>query len=167
MIKIIINVLLAILLLLGTLVAISLVSKGTTINSEPYKNLAELYNSDEFKELYYRFFSSGNELDLRLSYLSRFYGVSNKLVRAIISCESNFKADAINYKAKVGKDIGYFQINSYYHQQKALAMNLDIFNPDDNLEYGFYLLKKEGTKPWRWSKKCQSAQLNLEKNAES
>lgn len=76
------------------------------------------------------------------------------LARRIIKCESNFKADAVNNQAKVGQDIGYFQLNSYFWKDTMLDMGWNIYNPLDNLEAGFWLLSKQGSSPWIWSEHC-------------
>lgn len=84
------------------------------------------------------------------------YQVSQALVEAIIFCESRNKADAVGTAAVVGIDIGYWQINTYWHEETARAMGYDIYNPEDNLRYGFWLLATEGTKHWNASKHCWS-----------
>ena len=91
--------------------------------------------------------------------LARTYRVNATVAKAIISCESQNDPNATrkNYN-KEGKlwseDHGYFQINDYYQQATMEKMGLDILNPLDNLKYGMYLLKTQGTTPWNWSKKC-------------
>jgi len=91
--------------------------------------------------------------------LANKYEIDWALARRIIQCESSWKADAVNHDAVVGKDVGYWQINTYYHQARALGMGYDISQPTDNLEYGFYLLDAEGTQPWKWSRECWSAKM--------
>lgn len=93
-------------------------------------------------------------IDKIITLLSYEYMVDEQLARRIIMCESSFNPDARNYNAKVGVDIGYFQINSHYWEAKMLEMGWDIYNPYDNLRAGFWLLSKQGTQPWFWSKHC-------------
>ncbi len=51
-------------------------------------------------------------------------------------------------------DVGVMQINTEYHEERALEMNLDLYTLDGNLSYGKYLYEKEGTKPWASSRAC-------------
>jgi len=76
------------------------------------------------------------------------------LAEAIIQCESSGRSHVTNLKASVGKDVGYFQVNTYFHEDKAKLMGLDLNNYDDNLEYGVWLLAKYGTAPWKASEHC-------------
>ena len=84
------------------------------------------------------------------------YGQDETLVRKIIFCESTVYAHATGTKAVVGIDVGYFQINTYFHEATAKKMGLDIYKWEDNLEYGFWLMSREGTQPWSASKFCWS-----------
>ena len=88
--------------------------------------------------------------------LSVKYHQNELLVREIIYCESRGVPSARNLQAVVGVDIGYWQINTFYHLASAKAVGLDIYNQWDNLEYGFILLSNQGTRPWNWSKPCWS-----------
>jgi len=83
----------------------------------------------------------------------------NLLIESIIKCESSGNPKALRAIKGHGKDVGYFQINTFYHGRVARKMGLNLYNPIDNLEYGMYLLNKEGTKPWRASKRCWSPLL--------
>ncbi len=119
-------------------------------------------------------------LDERVSFLAKKYGVNEYSAREIIRCESRWKPDAVgnNWRYKklldangnivlnaAGKptyvkdyiwsrDIGYWQINTYYHKADMAKLGWDIYDPADNLEAGFYLFSKQGAKPWAWSKPC-------------
>ena len=88
--------------------------------------------------------------------LSNKYGVSQPLVEAIIFCESGERPHVVGTDAVVGKDIGYWQINTYFHTETSQRMGLDIYDPADNLEYGFWLLSEQGTQPWSASEYCWS-----------
>lgn len=116
---------------------------GTPPQTEPVSGL------DMSRETYLEF-----NIDTHITYLSSEYGLNENLVRRIIQCESGFVKDAIGTKAVVGKDIGLFQLNTYYHKNTMLSRGMDIYDPKDNLEYGFMLLNKEGVKPWEASSKC-------------
>ncbi len=74
-------------------------------------------------------------------------------------CESHGKPDAVNINYnKEGKewsrDVGYMQWNNFYWKEQALKDGYDIFDPDQNLEYGFVVMKKQGLEPWKYSKSC-------------
>ena len=84
------------------------------------------------------------------------YKVDSQLANAIIFCESSNNPEAVGNLSKVGKDIGLMQINSYFHEKAAKELGLDIYQLEGNVEYGFRLLSKEGTRPWASSKKCWS-----------
>ena len=56
-------------------------------------------------------------------------------------------------------DIGWWQLNDYYHKESAKRLGLDINNEWDNLEYGFILWTKEGLKPWKASEPCWSKSI--------
>jgi soluble lytic murein transglycosylase-like protein len=94
------------------------------------------------------------KLETELDLFSKEYGVSEEMARKIIFCESSNNPYAVNKHTDVGEDIGYFQINTYYHQKKAKELGFDIFNPVDNLAYGFWLIKHEGTRHWSSSSAC-------------
>lgn len=85
---------------------------------------------------------------------SRDYGVPEQRARDIIWCESRGKAEARNYQAVVGVDIGYWQLNSYYWEVPMAERGWDIYNPEHNLEAGFWLYSVQGSDPWNWSAHC-------------
>lgn len=98
-------------------------------------------------------------LESEVSRLSVKYGVSETLVNKIIKCESSMYGNAVNHnKLKDGTiwstDWGYLQINDYYHQKTMEKLGLNIKDEFDSLEYGFMLLKSQGTQPWKASKLC-------------
>lgn len=90
--------------------------------------------------------------------LSSKYNVSKTEVLAVISCESNFKGDAINYNKNGTIDRSYFQINSV-HQNEMERLGLNIKNKWDSLEFGFMLMAKQGLKPWYSSEHCWSSKI--------
>lgn len=47
-----------------------------------------------------------------------------------------------------------FQINNFYHEDAMTKLGLDYNDRWDALEYGFMLLKEQGTTPWKASKSC-------------
>jgi hypothetical protein len=98
--------------------------------------------------------------DNQVKILSAIYKVDEDLARKIIKCESTiYKHKAINENLdELGNvwsiDVGYWQINDYWHEETAKKLGFDIYDEWDNLEYGFYLFKNYGTKPWKASEKC-------------
>lgn len=100
-------------------------------------------------------------LDSEINRLTVKYSIDKNLAYAIMSCESSLKPEARNVnfdKANTAwsADIGYWQINDYFHKSRMNDLGLDINNQWDNLEYGFILLKASGTQPWSASKGCWS-----------
>jgi soluble lytic murein transglycosylase-like protein len=97
------------------------------------------------------------QVDL-ISYYAKQYGQNETLARKIIYCESGNKKDAIGYNYRKGElwstDIGYWQINNYYHQARMTELGLNIYNTEDNIKFGFMLLSEQGTTPWKASEKC-------------
>ena len=103
-------------------------------------------------------------LDERISILAEKYGVNETAARRIMKCESGMNPNAVGYnyrwdkelgkKVVWSKDIGYWQMNTYYQKGDMLRKGWDIFNPLDNLEAGFYLFSKQGGQPWSASYYC-------------
>lgn len=54
----------------------------------------------------------------------------------------------------VGIDVGYFQINTHFHQAAARELGYDITEPAQNVAYGLHLLATRGTAPWSASRHC-------------
>ncbi len=99
--------------------------------------------------------------DTEITRLANKYGQSESLARRIIKCEAQMYGSAVNENRDSeglvwSRDWSYFQINDYYHEATARKMGLDIKNGYDNLEYGFYLMSKQGTTPWGASRHCWS-----------
>ena len=87
------------------------------------------------------------------------YGVDPELAIAITYCEgSSYKRVGNNKNIKDGQhwstDVGWWQINDYYHEARAMGMGLDIRNDKDNIIYGLFLLGTEGVNHWKASKNC-------------
>jgi len=97
-------------------------------------------------------------LNVRIEALATKYGVDVSVANRIIKCESSFKENAFNKNIKDGvhwsTDFGYFQVNDFFHEKEMIKIGLDIHTPNDNLEYGFYLLQRDGTRHWKASSKC-------------
>ena len=93
-----------------------------------------------------------------LPYLANKYNVNETLARNIIACESRNDPNAKNDNYTEGvywsSDYGYWQINDYHHESVASKRGFNIYVWEENLEYGFLLLKEQGTQPWRASQHC-------------
>lgn len=87
--------------------------------------------------------------------------LKQKILRAIIDCESSNR-HVIGTLSKMGIDIGKCQINTYWHEERAASMGLNLYDPEDNMEYCLYLFDSEGVKPWRSSQVCWRQELEKE-----
>ena len=77
------------------------------------------------------------------------YGLDARLVEKIVYCESRGRFDAINTNKNGTTDKGLLQINSIHNTRE-----LDMFDPEDNLDFGLKMMQKQGLKPWLASSKC-------------
>lgn len=91
--------------------------------------------------------------DEQIHLLAVKYGQDEILARKIIACESSMYPSALHVNKNGTKDFGAWQINEI-HRDNALALGYNIYNETDNLEFGFLLLKEQGTRPWNASKHC-------------
>lgn len=88
------------------------------------------------------------------------YGQSEKLARKIIHCEARQYGSGAEHKNydKQGvhwsTDWGWWQINDYYNEAPAAKRGFNIYDKWDNLEFGFIMLKEQGTQPWLASSAC-------------
>lgn len=85
---------------------------------------------------------------------ARIAGMDGNRVLKIAMCESNFDSAAIGERAVVGKDLGLFQINSYFHGDRADELGLDLMDAYDNTKFAVMLMRSEGLKPWKASQHC-------------
>lgn len=83
-----------------------------------------------------------------------------KIMQKIAQCESgnqHFEHGQPLVRGNTNRtvDVGKFQINSV-HFKTAEAMELNVFDEDDNQTFALYLFETEGTAPWNSSIKCWS-----------
>lgn len=83
-------------------------------------------------------------------------------------CESNMSQDkrGYNYRFKLvdgvktkylwSTDIGYWQINNYYHEDRAKSLGMDIYTYEGNRDYALLLYNENGLKDWGASSACWS-----------
>ncbi len=76
----------------------------------------------------------------------------------ICQCESGSKHFDANGEVLRGRvnplDIGFCQINLYYHSNRASRLGFDLFTEYGNKGYAIWLYEKQGAAPWVWSKSC-------------
>ncbi|HVU06185.1 MAG TPA: hypothetical protein VHE10_00075 [Candidatus Paceibacterota bacterium] len=88
----------------------------------------------------------------------RDYFKDTPILAEVARCESTFRqfgSDGNVIRGKVNKDdVGVMQINTYYHEDTAESLGLDIYTIDGNLAYGKHLYEKFGLDPWKSSSKC-------------
>jgi len=86
------------------------------------------------------------------------YGQNPKTAIAIIKCESKIRQFDKKGNVLRGEvnplDVGLFQINEKYHLADSEKMGIDIHSTRGNIVFGVWLMKKQGTTPWNWSKSC-------------
>lgn len=99
--------------------------------------------------------STGETLQQAVHRLSTKYDQDEFLVNKIIKCESSMYKSATHVNRNGTTDYGPLQINSV-HSGKMQAMGLSIYKWEDSLEFGFMLLKRNGTRDWSASKSCWS-----------
>ena len=78
----------------------------------------------------------------------------------IARCESHFRQldqdGEIHRGVKNPADVGVMQINEYYHLDRSVEENYDIYTLPGNTAYARELYQDQGTDPWNSSKTCWS-----------
>lgn len=86
------------------------------------------------------------------------YFADTPILAEVAWCESSdrhFDKDGSVLRGKVDPDdVGVMQINTRYHEEKAVSMGMDLYTLNGNLAYAKYLYEKQGLKPWRHSEPC-------------
>jgi hypothetical protein len=76
----------------------------------------------------------------------------------VARCESTFRhtlADGSVLTGRVdNRDTGVMQINTYYHGATMEAMELDVYDIEDNMAYARHLYEQQGLQPWSASRPC-------------
>lgn len=84
----------------------------------------------------------------------------------VARCESTFRhldKDGKIHRGVVNNDdVGVMQINEYYHLDKSIRGNYDIYTLEGNTAYARDLYEREGTKPWSSSKPCWGKYQNTQ-----
>lgn len=94
----------------------------------------------------------------RTEELVREYFSDIPVMAEVARCESTFRhtlADGSVLRGVVdNRDTGVMQINTYYHQATADALELDLEDFYHNMAYARALYMQQGTQPWSASKPC-------------
>lgn len=81
----------------------------------------------------------------------------------IARCESNFRHKLSDGSILSGRvdpaDTGVMQINKRYHQARADAMDLNLEDVYQNMEYARLLYEAQGVQPWSASSTCWDKSL--------
>ena len=90
--------------------------------------------------------------------LVREYFSDIPIMAEVARCESTFRhtvEDGSVLRGVVDKrDTGVMQINTYYHQATADALELDLEDFYENMAYARDLYERQGTQPWSASRPC-------------
>lgn len=93
-----------------------------------------------------------------LSAYVRTYYKDAPILADIAWCESRMRQFDKNGTVLRGTvdsdDVGVMQINTRFHEDKAVLMGMDLYTLNGNLAYAKYLYEKEGVKPWAHSAPC-------------
>lgn len=91
--------------------------------------------------------------------LAAIYDVDPVIAWDIIMCESEGSSTATHINSSTSIDVSYWQLNVKSHIEYAKKSGYDIYDPEDNLIFGFLLFKSDGVKPWVASARCQNKRL--------
>ena len=84
----------------------------------------------------------------------------------VAKCESHFqhldKNGEIHRGVVNSADIGVMQINEFYHLERSVEENYNIYTLQGNTAYARNLYGREGTNPWNSSKSCWGKYENRE-----
>lgn len=75
----------------------------------------------------------------------------------VLNPPRQFNEDGSVVRGKVNpKDVGAYQINTYWNGAKAKELGYDLFTEEGNTRMALWLYEHQGTRPWNWSKFCWS-----------
>ena len=76
----------------------------------------------------------------------------------VAKCESQFrqldKDGDVHRGVENNEDVGVMQINEFYHLDKSLEKDYNIYTIEGNTAYARDLYQRQGTAPWSSSKAC-------------
>jgi hypothetical protein len=87
-------------------------------------------------------------------------GVDPILANKIAFCESTMRQFDKSGKVLRGiensDDVGLFQINENYHIKESQDSGYDIHTTEGNIDYAMQLIREDGVRHWKASRKCWS-----------
>ncbi|MEK7610428.1 MAG: hypothetical protein AAB468_01630 [Patescibacteria group bacterium] len=99
-----------------------------------------------------------SEIRELIKLIGEIYDAPADLALAIARCESQYSQFADSGRVLRGRknpnDVGVFQINEDYHLVASKKLGFDIHTIEGNIAYAMWLLKRDGSKPWRASQPC-------------
>ena len=85
-------------------------------------------------------------------------GIDSRVAMKIAFCESTYRQFNSQGQVLRGEnnpnDVGVFQINEKFHQEKSAALGFNIYTTEGNIDYALWLIKNEGSRHWKWSRRC-------------
>jgi hypothetical protein len=129
---------------------------GTTVSTETaYGHIVNTSTKEE----------TISSLDVNTEQIVRSYFEDIPVMIQIARCESTFRhnlEDGSVLKGRVDPaDTGVMQINKRYHEKTAAAMNLNLDDINQNMEYARFLYETQGTQPWNASSPCWRPELAM------
>ncbi len=92
-----------------------------------------------------------------MAYYAFYLGVDEQLAVEIARCESNFIQSAVSRT----NDIGVMQISLKHHAATAKKLGYNLYNLDDNIRYGVWLIWKNGAiTDYAASSKCWKPKIS-------
>jgi hypothetical protein len=95
----------------------------------------------------------------------RSYFADIPIMIEVARCESTFRhtlADGSVLQGRVDPDdTGVMQINKFFHEETAVAMQLNLDDIYHNMAYARYLYERQGTQPWSASMPCWGGALAM------
>lgn len=89
----------------------------------------------------------------KIAYYSYHSGLAENLIVEVARCESGYSQSAVSPT----NDIGVMQINLRYNGERAKKLGYDIYQEDDNIRFGIYLILHDGLmQSYSASSKCWS-----------
>ena len=90
-----------------------------------------------------------------LALILQITGPDYRIMKKIAFCESSYRVLA---RSKTN-DFGLFQINLKAHYKNIPGNTPEnkvawLYVPENNIKFAYALFKKQGTKPWKYSKHC-------------
>jgi len=90
--------------------------------------------------------------------ITKEYFKDTPILAEIARCESTYRqflptGDVLRGRVN-SADVGVMQINERYHLARSVKLGMDVHTLEGNLEYGAFLYKEQGSRPWNASKPC-------------